>query len=100
MKDTSKQPALAALRHLLTVTGGIAITHGYMTQSQATELAGVIPLIAGPLWDMADEWLTARQVQDDERLNLAVAAAVSKALADQKSLPASGAHASATLPAT
>lgn len=83
MKDTAKQTFLSALRHVFTALGGIAIAHGYATQSQLTELAGALPLLLGAIWGPLDEYLSARRAEDEARMQMLIASAVTAALAKQ-----------------
>lgn len=81
MKSTTKETFLSSLRHILTALGSVAITHGYLAQSQVTELAGAIPLLIGGLWGPLDEYLSARRAEDDARNKADIAAAVTAAIA-------------------
>lgn len=84
MKDTY----LSLFRHLLSLAGGVAISHGLVTQSQAVELGGALVALAGFLWGSLDEWIAARKIDEDVRIKAAVAAEVAAALA-AKTLPVS-----------
>lgn len=84
MNAAPKETILSALRHLLTAAGAIAITHGYATDSQIHELVGGAIALLGAVWGPLDEYLAARQIDQDAKLKAAVKAAVDAALAVHK----------------
>jgi len=88
MKATSKETFLSALRHLLTLVGGIAATHGWISKSEAIELVGALVALVGFIWGPLDEYLAARRIEEEARIAEAVRVAVAEALArNLKALP-------------
>ena len=84
MKDTY----LSLLRHLLSLAGGVAISRGLVTQSQAVELGGALVALAGMLWGSLDEWIAARKIEDEARIAKEVEAQVAKAIGAKFGAPA------------
>jgi hypothetical protein len=76
MKATSKESFLSVLRHLLTTAGSVAVTHGWMTKSQAVEFLGALVAASGYLWGALDEYFAARRIEDEARIKAAVEAAL------------------------
>lgn len=83
MKSTTKETFLSAFRHALTMAGGVAATHGYGSKEEITMAIGAIVALVGAFWGPLDEYLAARQSEQDLRLKLAVDAAVAAALAQR-----------------
>lgn len=60
MKNTTKQQTLGVVRHVLTAGGGYAVGKGYIDESIAMELVGVITTVVGIVWS----WLSPEKKQD------------------------------------
>lgn len=58
-----KDAFLSLLRHALTYLGGIATTHGVITDSTVQELIGPILTIAGIAWGVIDEQIAAKKLE-------------------------------------
>jgi len=49
------QAQQSAIRHLLSIVGGIVVAHGFLTQSQAELIAGPATALIGAVWGIYDE---------------------------------------------
>lgn len=50
-----KEAIFGIIRHILTTAGGVAVSAGFVTESEAQTLVGAIVIVVGFVWSLIDK---------------------------------------------